>query len=143
MNILNESTFIDAKRISMIENAYNAKYVFESCLKTKFGDWGNFPVAIFYTEKAHPKGSNYFGIYMDENGDFMITNAITAMESFDGLQVGNDVIYSRYRHDYREYKGAMVDGGRDYFKRSTDRGTPVRLHVVGDHLEVIDDRVSN
>jgi hypothetical protein len=32
----------------------------------------------------------------------------------------------------------MVDGGRDYFKRSADRGVPVKLKVVGDHLEVVE-----
>lgn len=122
----------------MIENAYNAKYVFESCIKHKDGGWCNFPIAIFYTEEAHPRGSNYFGVFVNESGDFMITNGISATEPFDGLLVDGDVVYSRYRHDYREYKGAIVDGGRDYFKRSTDRGTPVKLQVVGDHLEVME-----
>lgn len=137
MRILNESTWLKPDGIAKVENMYNAKYVFESCLKTRWG-WSNFPVAIFYTEKAHPEGSNYFGLYRTDFGDVMITNGISATEPFDALQVGEDIIYSRYRHDYREHKGAMVDGGRDYFKRSSDRGTPVKLHVVGDHLEVME-----
>ena len=139
MNILNECTWLKPDGIAKVENMYNAKYVFESCLKTKNGGWCNFPVAIFYTEEAHPQGSNYFGLYCTDSGDFMITNGISATEPFDALQVGDDIIYSRYRHDYREHKGAMVDGGRDYFKRSADRGTPVKLQVVGDHLEIVND----
>ena len=137
MKIHNESSWLNCDGIAMAEKMYNAKYVFESCLKTKDGGWCNMPVAIFYTEKAHPEGSNYFGLYRTDYGDLMITNGISATEPFDALQVGEDIIYSRYRHDCREYNGAMVDGGRDYFKRSADRGTPVKLKVVGDHLEVV------
>ena len=136
MKIHNECSFLKPEGIKFIEENYNAKYVFESCLKKKDGGWCNIPVAIFYTEEAHPEGSNYFGLYRTDFGDIMITNGISATEPFDALQVGDDIIYSRYRHDYREYNGAMVDGGRDYFKRSSDVGTPVKLKVVKDHLEI-------
>jgi len=138
VKILNESTWLKPDGIAKVENMYNAKYVFESCLKMKDGGWSNIPVCIFYTEEAHPEGSNYFGLYRTDFGDVMITNGISATEPFDALQIGDDIIYSRYRHDYREHKGAMVDGGRDYFKRSSDKGTPVKLQVVGDHLEIVD-----
>ena len=138
MKIHNECTFLKPEGVAKVEEMYNAKYVFESCLKTKDGGWSNFPVAIFYTEKAHPRGSNYMGLYRTDFGEFMVTDGISATEPFDALQIGEDIIYSRYRHDYREFKGAMVDGGRDYFKRSADRGEPVKLKVVGDHLEVVD-----
>ena len=139
MKIHNESTFLKPDGIAKIENMYNAKYVFESCLKTRYGGWSNYPVAIFYTEEAHPEGSNYFGLYRDDYGRFMITNGISATEEFDALQIGEDIIYSRYRHDYREMNGGMVDGGRDYFKHSADRGVGVKLKVVKDHLEVVND----
>ena len=143
MKIHNESTFRRPDGIAKVENMYNAKYVFESCLKTRTGGWSNYPVAIFYTEEAHPEGSNYFGLYRDDYGQFMITNGISATEEFDALQIGEDIIYSRYRHDYREQFGAMVDGGRDYFKRSADKGVAVKLKVNKDKLEVVDERVSN
>ena len=136
MNIRNECTFLNPDGITKVENMYNAKYVFESCLKTKDGGWCNMPVAIFYTEEAHPKGSNYFGLYRNDFGDFMITDGISATEPFDALQAGDDVIYSRYRHDFREHNGYMVDGGRDYFRRSAD-GTPVKLCVNKDKLEIV------
>lgn len=136
MRILNECTWLKPDGIAKVENMYNAKYVFESCLKTKYG-WSNFPVAIFYTEVAHPEGSNYFGLYRTDFGDIMITNGISATEPFNALLVDEDVVYSRYRHDYREHKGAIVDGGRDYFKHN-GVGQTVMLHVVGDHLEVME-----
>lgn len=134
MRILNESTWLDSKGIAKVEKMYNAKYVFETCIKTRFG-WSDIPVCIFYTEEAHPEGSNYFGLYRTDFGDIMITNGISATEPFDALLVGEDIIYSRYRHDYREHNGAMVDGGRDYFKHNL-QGTPVKLKVVKDHLEI-------
>ena len=136
MNIRNECTFLKPEGIAKIEKAYNAKYVFESCLKTKNGGWCNMPVAIFYTETPHPQGSNYFGLYCNDFGDFMITDGISATEPFDALQAGDDVIYSRYRHDFREHNGYMVDGGRDYFRRSAD-GIPVKLCVNKDKLEIV------
>ena len=136
MQIHNECTWLKPDGIAKVENMYNAKYVFESCLKTKDGGWCNMPVAIFYTEEAHPEGSNYFGLYRTDFGDIMITNGISATEDFQGLKIGDDVIYSRYRHDYREYNGAMVDGGRDYFKHSLV-GEPVTIRVNKDRLEVV------
>ena len=136
MNIHNECTWLKPDGIAKVENMYNAKYVFESCLKTKNG-WCNMPVAIFYTEVAHPEGSNYFGLYRTDFGDIMITNGISATEPFNALQVGDDIIYSRYRHDYREFNGAIVDGGRDYFKHN-GVGQTVMLRVNKDKLEVAD-----
>lgn len=139
VNILNECSFIKPEGISLIEEKYNAKYVFESCLKGEHG-WHNFPAAIFYTETPHPQGSNYFAFYRNLSGEFMITNGITATEPFEGLQVGENVIYSRYRHDYREYKDVAVDGGRDYLKVVGNIHHPhVMIKVVKDHLEVIND----
>jgi hypothetical protein len=137
MKILNECTFIKPEGIAKVEKSYNAKYVFESCLKTKDGGWADFPAAIFYTEKPHPEGSNYFAVW--HNGvNLLITDALPSTEEpFDALQVGEEIIYSRYRHDYRELGEAMVDGGRDYFRCSTV-GTHVKLKVVKDHLEVVD-----
>lgn len=138
MNILNECTWLKPDGIAKIEKSYNAKYVFETCLKTKDGGWCNMPVAIFYTETAHPEGSNYFGLYRTDFGDLMITDGISATEPFDALQIGDDVIYSRYRHDYREHNGGMVDGGRDYFRHNTN-GKSVKLKVVKDHLEIVNE----
>jgi hypothetical protein len=140
-NIKNESSWLPEESIIKIEDKYNAKYVFESCLKNVHGDWANFPVAIFYTEEAHPQGSNYFGLYKTEDGDIMITNGIRATEEpFSGVMAKNgDVIYSRYRHDYRtsDDGSVFVDGGRDYFRSGVyAKEQYVSLRVNKDKLEV-------
>jgi len=140
MKILTESSWINPDGIKLIEEKMNATYVFESCLKNRNGGWANMPVAVFYTETAHPQGSNYFGVYTNIDGKTMITDAITATEPFDGLLIDNEIIYSRYRHDFREHNNIFVDGGRDYLKCGGDRigeSTMVRLKVIGDHVEVV------
>jgi hypothetical protein len=139
MKIHNECTFLKPDGIAKVENMYKAKFVMESCLKDKHGGWANFPAAIFYTEEAHPQGSNYFALY--NNGEqFMITNGITATEPFEGIQIGDDVYYSRYRHDYRECGPVAIDGGRDYTKLSGDinAAKKVTLKVNKDKLEVVE-----
>jgi len=138
--ILNESSLFGPKQISSIEEKYNAKYVFESCCRAKDGSWMNKPMAIFYTEQAHPEGSNYFAIYYGHDGYPMITNGISSTEGYvDGVDTGDGIIYSRHRHDYRVHNNCMVDGGRDYFKRSVN-GTPVKMKVVKDQLVVVEDK---
>ena len=138
MKIHNECTFLKPDGIAKMENMYKATFVMESCIKGKHG-WANFPAAIFYTEEAHPQGSNYFALY--HNGEqFMITNGITATEPFEGIRIGDNVYYSRYRHDYRECGPVAIDGGRDYTKLVGDvnAGKIVKLKVNKDKLEVED-----
>ncbi|CAB4162709.1 hypothetical protein UFOVP787_95 [uncultured Caudovirales phage] len=144
VNILNESSFLSSSDIQKIEDKYNGVYIFESCIRNRFGGWVNFPVAVFHSQIAHPDGSNYFGIYLSPiDGSLMICNAISAVEEgFEGLQVGNDVIYSRYRHDYRQHNGYFVDGGRDYLRYGGEdltKANPVKLKIVVDKL-VLDER---
>jgi hypothetical protein len=141
MKIHNESTFLKPDGIAKVENMYNAKYVFETCLKTRTGGWSEFPVAIFYTEEAHPEGSNYMGLYRNDFGQFTVCNGISALEEFTGLQIGEDIVYSRYRHDYRvldEENDGFIDGGRDYTRCNPNVGKLVTLKVVKDHLEVVE-----
>ena len=90
MKIHNECTFLKPDGIAKIENSYNAKYVFESCLKTRDGGWSNYPVAIFYTEKAHPRGSNYMGLYRNDFGNIMVCDGISSTEPFNALQLGEE-----------------------------------------------------
>ena len=148
MKINTASSFLKEENIKTIEREYNAKYVLETDLlgKDQYSGatfWGNRPAAIFYTEEAHPRGSNYFALYF--RGDtLMITDGLPSIKDvvFMGLEAEGEVIYSRYRHDFREGKnGAFVDGGRDYFKYGGDRFSDynvVKFKVVGDHLEIID-----
>ena len=149
MKIHNECGFITKDGIAKIENMYKATFVMESCIKMKDGSWGNFPAAIFYTEEAHPQGSNYFALYRERFAHetiqprIMITNGISATEDFKAIRVGDDIYYSRYRHDYRGFGPGdfFVDGGRDYIRYG---GEPhedmiqVKLRVNKDKLEVVE-----
>jgi len=143
MKILNECSFIKPKSIVDIEKMYNARYVFETCLRARGGGWANFPAAVFYQDEIYPGGSNYFAIYFDDEGLSYITDAGPSIidEEFKGLEFEDEVIYSRYRHDYRAGKnGAFVDGGRDYFRYGGDNFDDyniVTFKVVDDHLEIV------
>jgi hypothetical protein len=139
MKIHNECTFLKPDGIAKVENMYKATFVMESCLKDKHGGWCNWPAAIFYTEEAHPQGSNYFALY--NNGEqFMITNGITATEPFEGIQIGDNVYYSHYRHHAKDCGRVIIDGGRDYVKLIGDihSAKKVTLKVNKDKLEVIE-----
>jgi hypothetical protein len=129
MRILNACSFLSHEQIQKISEAYKATYIFESCLRGKNGQWLNFPAAIFYTEDAHPDGSNYFAIYNGEGGA-RITNGISAVEcEYKGIRVGNEIAYSRFRHDYRGLGGGFIDGGRDYVRCGGDYDGVVTFKV--------------
>jgi hypothetical protein len=53
------------------------------------------------------------------------------------LKVGDDVLYSRYRHDFRSSGDAFVDGGRDYFRFSGPQENIVNFKVSKDKLEIV------
>lgn len=148
MKIDIECSFLKEDNIKVIEKEYNAKYVLETDLlgKDQYSGatfWLNRPAAIFYTDKAHPRGSNYFALYFD-GSSLMITDGLHSVKDvvFSGIEAEGEVVYSRYRHDFRRGKnGAYVDGGRDYFKYGGDRFDDyniVKFKVVGDHLEFIE-----
>lgn len=138
ISIDTKCSFLGPQVIETIEKEYNAKYIFESCCKDSQGEWANFPAAIFYTEKAHPDGSNYFAMYRKPFTDSIyIANGISATEPvYVGIVSDNVVVYSRYRHDYRVSGDSSIDGGRDYTKIGGDP-EKVNFKVVGDHLEFI------
>lgn len=114
-------------RIPEVEKMYESKYIGEVALLSKNGNWAEQPVLLFYTEKTHPEGSNWFGLYFDMFGRCMITNGISAVQNKDGTPVvytgllnekDNEVYYSAVRHDYQKHGDFMIDGGRDYTKSS-------------------------
>jgi hypothetical protein len=138
MIIRNECSFLKPESISKIEEHYKATYVFESCLKGRDGNWLNFPAAIFYTETPHPEGSNYFAFY-DFGDGARIANGISATEvEYTGIVVGEEVAYSRYRHDYRTLDECFVDGGRDYLRTGGNPDSLVKFKVVKDKLEIVE-----
>ena len=124
LTVNTKSSFLTEENIKNIEKHYKATYVLETCAKDRSGGWANFPAAIFYTETAHPEGSNYFALYVTEDRQLMIANGLSAVNNvvFQGLEAEGVVTYSRYRHDYRDAgNGAFVDGGRDYFRYGGDK----------------------
>lgn len=112
--------------LGKIEEYYKAKYMGAWCIKDKYGNWNNTPVDVFYQpnpdlEKGH---SYYFGVFKANGEDgklnMYICDAKTAFSEpiYGVLCDDGEVLISRYRNDYREKDGHMIDGGRDYIRRS-------------------------
>src|SRR4051812_31729816 len=81
---------------------------------------GMFPVGgmnmkcyCFFQKEAHPRGSNYFGLYFHPLREvWMIINAGDIEgKKFCGIEKDGRIIYSRFRHDYQTMGDSMVDGG--------------------------------
>lgn len=124
-NILKDSEIFKPEGIAKIEKMKNAVYVCETCLRSPRGGWNNEPVAIFWNKdpaNIPEGGSPWFGMFYRHHEwskpVLYITNAISAVETpITGIVAKNgDVIYSRYRHDYRGSPDGSVwiDGGRNY-----------------------------
>ena len=128
--------------IEKAEEHFNAKFVCESPLKEGAG-WRDYSSLIFYNEIAHPQGSNYLAISYVMSGDgkvdLVVSDGISAtLEDFTGIVDGDEVIYSRFRHDYRVGKtGVMIDGGRDYVRPSN--GHLVIMRIINDKLEIVNE----
>lgn len=138
VRVINLDPMFTDEQVEKIEKHYNAKFVCETSLKTG-GGWSNFPAAVFYTETAHPEGSNWFGLYHSE-GQLRIVNAQSALEPFDGLLLEDgSVFFSRYRHDFQRIgeNGSFVDGGREYLRYNPGNGKVVSLQIVNDKLEIV------
>jgi len=118
MKLLNEPTLFSEENVKKIEDLKNAKFVCET-------EQNGLHVAIFYADEAHPdSGSRYFGLYYTgvEN-QLMVTNgAFIEEQNITGVVAENgDVIYSRFRHDYRSSPdgSVFVDGGRAYLRTNS------------------------
>ena len=126
--------------IEKVEKRYNVKFVCETPIRDN-GGWRETPSLIFYGEK-HPQGSNYMALSVilnyDGKSDMVVSDGISAtMYNIKGIIDGDEVIYSRYRHDYRVGKtGVWIDGGRDYVRSSG--GEMVIMEIIHDKLEVIE-----
>ncbi len=156
MRIDNSSSLFTPEQIALFEKKQNAKYVFESCVRGRDGGYVDKPVAVFYQEVAHPRGSNYFGLYYqidtttiyDSKPSYrmMICNALSATEPFEGMVLPDGlVVYSRYQHDYRTWGDYMVDGGREYLRMGFPQGEllppqSVLIGVEKDKLVVLEVR---
>jgi hypothetical protein len=128
----------------IIEHNYHAKYVGEFCLRNRDNSWSESPVAVFYqpdpdVSKGH---THYFGIFKRSDGVALITNASSAAEvDIQGIQYGDEIIYSRFRHDCRSDStgSVFVDGGRDYLRwgGDMDHAKVVTLRIIDGELKVV------
>ncbi|RYD62755.1 MAG: hypothetical protein EOP83_13780 [Verrucomicrobiaceae bacterium] len=97
------------------------RFLSEMTIRTRDNGWSERPVAVFWQQnRVREEYSNYFGL-LDQAGGVMITNAKSVAEgAWNGMMhpVTGEVVFSRYRHDYRSSEDGTVnvDGGRDYFK---------------------------
>lgn len=130
--------YIDPKKV---EKKYNVKFVCETPIMDRSG-WRETSSLIFYGEK-HPHGSNYMALsviyYFEDQGQLVVSDGISAtVGEITGIVDGDEVYYSRFRHDYRTTpSGLFIDGGRDYVRSS---GSPqVRMKIVEDKLVIIED----
>lgn len=125
----------DAKfNIEKVEEKYKAKFVGQLCLRTAGGGWhGDDCGDVYYQETPPVEGySNYFALIY-HNGGTYITSGASAVEGIiDGvIALDGEVIYSRYRHDYRTSTdgSTFIDGGRDYV-RGGMVGNYIKLKIV-------------
>lgn len=135
MKILNEATWLKPAGIEKVEKFYEAKYLFESCVKTTTGNWSMQTALFFYTEEAHPQGSNYLGLHRFD-GRLHVFDGLKYVTGIDidGIRADNgDIIYSRHRHDYRwsPDNTVSIDGGRDYTHWSAPDMDPKRIVKLG------------
>lgn len=143
MNVLVDSTIFNSDQIKVIEDRFTAQYVCETTIRFKNG-WADFPVAIFYTEKAHAEGSNWMAVNWSYDKMICVRNGISAvLEPFTGIVADNgDVIYSRYRHDFRTSPDGSVtiDGGREYTRLIGEKSVAakrVSLQIKKNKLEIV------
>ena len=137
VNIPEDGYWLKSAGISKIEEKYGAKYMGYWCTKRPSGGWNEQPVDVFYqpnpdTAKGH---THYFGMFYRDDVLY-ITEASTAFsDPIAGIVTDDgEVIVSRYRHDYVEKDGRMIDGGRDYTRSSIH--PTVIITVDGDKFVV-------
>jgi len=129
--LLNEPVLFDSVNIQKIESVKNAKYVCDTEHK-------DVHVAVFYGEEEHPVSkSRYFALYYSDQ--LMITNgSFIEQQHISGVVADNgDVIFSRYRHDFRKSPdgSVFVDGGRSYLRTNTTN--IVSLKVIDGFLTIL------
>lgn len=134
-----EQCLLGEKGISHYEKKYKAKYVADLCLKDKYGNWANEPTSIFYQDTPPEPGySNYFAIIVRGNQTLITSGESAVSEPISGIQADNgEVIFSRYRHDFRESqdKSVFIDGGRDYTKHNNPERL-VEINIVDGEMLV-------
>lgn len=139
--------------IPKLERQYGATYVGEFPIVVNDIPIG-YPASVFWRPE-HLRTSQlkeYIGLFKPQsNGSITCMDAGYITEYiFNGLQLGDEVIYSRWGHDYRgfdslivpgeDYKGPAIDGGWDYCKTNNIGDAKlVRLQVVEGIITILED----
>ena len=141
LRVVHTDSFLSEDEVERILRRYSgAKYVGELCPTSKNKSPVNQSMAVFWQPQAHPRGSNYFGLYYDYVlGCTMITDGLPSTQNnITGVYVPerNAIVYSAYRHDYQVYGDVFIDGGRDYTR--TQLGARIaELRIVEGEWELI------
>ncbi len=135
----------DRKQVQRLEPS--AIYVGDLAVQSQKGVWSGIPVAVFYTPEPREGYTNhYFGVYKSQTRrdmpTWMICDATSVAEhTWGGLEMKGEVIFSRWRHDFRTFSfdGPYVDGGPDYMRvvGLQEIAKPVRLRLVNGIFKVI------
>lgn len=125
--------------IAKVEELYKAKFVGQFPLKARGGGWIEEPADVYWQANPAEGHKNYFGLIV-QNGSLLITDGTSAVEGEITGVVADDgeVVYSRFRHDYRVStdKSVFIDGGRDYFRcGSVDKLITLKV-IDGEFYEI-------
>jgi hypothetical protein len=127
--------------VAKVERHTGGQYVADLCLKNKHGAWTDIPISVFWHPNPKPGNQHYFGYYL-EGGNAFFCDAMSVLGDWYGAQAANgEIIFSRYRHDYRasEDETVSVDGGRDYTRTNISEGAKsVTLRLEGPNFVVVD-----
>jgi hypothetical protein len=121
-------SFNTPERIAAVQfREPEAKYVADLCLKSRDGGWAQYPYSVFYIAEPRQGYSNrYFGLIYSGEEVFIVNADCVAYDTphktlWAGLRLPDGaVIFSQWRHDFKERDRAFVDGGQDYFKLGGD-----------------------
>jgi hypothetical protein len=120
--------------VAAVEARYKARFVGQFSLKTKDGGWSGDSCGDVYYQNTPPvEGYSHYFALVQNNGACFITSGQSGVDGvLTGIVADNgEIIYSRYRHDYREStdQSVFIDGGRDYLKCNR-MGRTVALRII-------------
>jgi len=128
-----------------VEKKYNAKYIGDFALMRPNG-WAEVPAQVYWQPVPPVQGySHYFGLIIrydsnDEPTVYITTAASLEDVEFSAIRSGDEILYSRYRHDYRTSKDGKcsIDGGRDYTRIIGTPDEVITLKLFQNKLIVVD-----
>lgn len=107
----------NATQIGMVEQEYNCRYVCEWNTINKADKTNDSPIALFWQEVPHPRGSNWMGMFLKGKEVYVCDGESASRLPIMGyVSNSNQVLFSKHRHDFRQSNdgSVTVDGGREY-----------------------------